>query len=637
MANYTIDKIAYGGNTYTLKDTTSGYLTADEKVKQAAAITTSGAFPIILGYSTATTEVTNTVNKASTLTYNPSTKSFVINSGEIRAKQGIFDKIVTTTATVNGTLTAQNATVIGLLDVQGQLKTNSWTNSNIATIEGNFFIAPTLSTGSTISSSTTKLTISKTGDIWEISIAGTFVVNQIGADPVDSSDTNLNQWSEGSVVLITGEVAKTDGMYPLGTLKGTIKTQPTMNSSGIASSISITNVTDNLGNTDILTTLGAGSYQYRNIKISLTQRKYGSDTRPIGILMSAQGRASKSFIDIYGGANKLEEGKLTRNEQQAQYDYGGLAVPNVRIGNLYGLPNIDSGDFTDNDNLPKGWGIYTDNGYFKGTVVANSGAIGGAIISEGVLTISDANIANINASKITARYLDAITADMGVLTAGRIQGGTPGQPGFMFIAPEDYNNGYYKVTADIEYNSLKTYYTLDNGVYTQFQGSTFNSGVVYYEYTPMGAVSINNTPESKKDWRLILGNKFGVDKDGKLYGSDVNLQGDITASTFKVVKNGVTYVETSENGIIIGDSRLFHLSATNSELGFYHGTTEVAYVNQSSLYITKSVVLNQMDVGYKNGDPIPSSTTGETGKGQWSWKIHLNASGQNNLYLKWIG
>ena len=48
---------------------------SDTKVTQAAAITNDGAYPIILGYNTATTAVTNTVNKSSTLTYNPSTKA----------------------------------------------------------------------------------------------------------------------------------------------------------------------------------------------------------------------------------------------------------------------------------------------------------------------------------------------------------------------------------------------------------------------------------------------------------------------------------------------------------------------------------------------------------------------------------
>lgn len=319
------------------------------------------------------------------------------SNGTIVAEQGLFNKLIATNASIGSldvnNLTAQNATVVGLLDVQGQLKTNSWTNSNIATIEGNFYIAPTLGTGSSLTTGTTKLTISKTNNIWEITIAGSFLVNQIGADPVSTSDTDVNQWSTGSKVLITGEIAKDDGIYPLGTLKGVIKNTPTMNSSGIATSISITNITDNLGNTEILDTLGVGSYYYRNIKISLVQRKYGSSNiesenmRPIGILMSAQGRSSKSFIDIYGGANKLEEGALVRNNQTASTDYGGLAMPNVRIGNLRGLPNIRSGDFANNNALPTGWGIYTDNGYFKGVLVATYGEIGST--SSNNITISD--------------------------------------------------------------------------------------------------------------------------------------------------------------------------------------------------------------------------------------------------------
>lgn len=45
----------------------------DTKVTQAAAITTSGEYPVLLAYNTATTATTNTVNKTSTLKYNPST------------------------------------------------------------------------------------------------------------------------------------------------------------------------------------------------------------------------------------------------------------------------------------------------------------------------------------------------------------------------------------------------------------------------------------------------------------------------------------------------------------------------------------------------------------------------------------
>ena len=64
--------------TYTTIDGTGYFTWADydsnTKVTQAAAITTAGEYPVMLGYSTATTAVTNTLKKTTTLKYNPSTK-----------------------------------------------------------------------------------------------------------------------------------------------------------------------------------------------------------------------------------------------------------------------------------------------------------------------------------------------------------------------------------------------------------------------------------------------------------------------------------------------------------------------------------------------------------------------------------
>lgn len=47
---------------------------SDTKVQQNAAITTAGEYPVILAYSTATSNVTNAVQKTTTLKYNPSTQ-----------------------------------------------------------------------------------------------------------------------------------------------------------------------------------------------------------------------------------------------------------------------------------------------------------------------------------------------------------------------------------------------------------------------------------------------------------------------------------------------------------------------------------------------------------------------------------
>lgn len=78
----------------------------------------------------------------------------------------------------------------------------------------------------------------------------------------------------------------------------------------------------------------------------------------------------------------------------------------------------------------------------------------------------------------------------------------------------------------------------------------------------------------------------------------------------------------------IGDTSGFHIEIDGTELGFYEGTNRVAYISNQQLYITQSVVLQQMDIGTPTQNNIG---------GQWSWKVHKNASGQNNLNLKWIG
>lgn len=78
---------------------------------------------------------------------------------------------------------------------------------------------------------------------------------------------------------------------------------------------------------------------------------------------------------------------------------------------------------------------------------------------------------------------------------------------------------------------------------------------------------------------------------------------------------------------VIGKEDGFHIKIDGTEIGFYQAAQKVAYINGNKLYITQSVVLQQMDVG---------TPTADGGLGQWSWKVH-EVNGMNNLYLKWLG
>ncbi|MCQ2563866.1 MAG: hypothetical protein MJ128_05210 [Mogibacterium sp.] len=83
---------------------------------------------------------------------------------------------------------------------------------------------------------------------------------------------------------------------------------------------------------------------------------------------------------------------------------------------------------------------------------------------------------------------------------------------------------------------------------------------------------------------------------------------------------------------VIGDPHGMHIQMTGgneARLSFYNNETEVAYIDGQKLYITQTIVLEQMDLG----ETIPK------GKGQWSWMVHPNDENppKNNLNLKWVG
>ena len=64
----------------------------DDKVKQAAATDIAGEYPVILGGTTGTTEITDIVNKAAEFTYNPSTKSLTVTSVKGTSDKAISDE-----------------------------------------------------------------------------------------------------------------------------------------------------------------------------------------------------------------------------------------------------------------------------------------------------------------------------------------------------------------------------------------------------------------------------------------------------------------------------------------------------------------------------------------------------------------
>ena len=185
-------------------------------------------------------------------------------------------------------------------------------------------------------------------------------------------------------------------------------------------------------------------------------------------------------------------------------------------------------------------------------------------------------------------------------------------------------HGNYQLTDDTEVVPDKWYFTRSgtspNYVYTVVTDPSGNPNAQgFYEVTGIDEAIQN-----------YVSSQLVVDTDG-LWLQTAGVQSKVLLSaTDGVVLFGANghvigrYGSTAQ----IGDSNYFHIEMDGTELGFYDGVNKVAYISNQQLYITQSVVLEQMDLG---------RTVLDYGFGQWSWKVHKNANGQNNLNLKWIG
>lgn len=478
--------------------------------------------------------------------------------------------LIETEAGIIKKLKADDVTVVGLLDVKGQLHTNSWSNSNIATIDGSFYITPTIGSASgTVSITSSSLTFSGTN----------YAVSSLYL-----GDGSSIAWPRYSKVLVTGQILSNGEWIPLGTLLGQL------NNAATATSININNIKDNKNQTsNVLATLvsnGTTSSDYRNLKVSLYQRASSSTAfYPLGIYMTATGTNGRTFLDIYGGVEALSNSN----------NYGGFAEPNVRIGNLQGLPNVGG-------QTPSGWGIYTDNGYFKGIIAADKGYIGSGSRYWVIANYEDSSNSNNSRSYIysyngTNNGTDSITSTVegiylgtdgirnykdsthyvtikdGVITAlgvnltgtinateGNIGGATitggnltvpaakiSGQLTAATIDASKISSGDIsseRITTNVltalqaKLTSLNTNNlsaitanlgTITTGVIKHDTVGGTN-GIWFSANTDTSSNVIVGNSTARKDWRLLVNNKFGVTKTGDLYASSANISGTITAT-----------------------------------------------------------------------------------------------------------
>ena len=476
------------------------------------------------------------------------------------------------------TLKATTARVVESLTVDGDLHTNNWTNSNIATIDGNFYITPT------VTNANAKLTIVRntaSGTLYPYHLTlGTNGTNWATVQVPGSSGGKKN-WTKGCKVLVTGDVTIGTVTYPLGTCKGILFTD--FGSSGGQVLIDSEATGLNL----ILNEVGTISQCVADLKLSVYQVYDGAMTtsvsgsaytysgivatayRPIGILLTAKGTSANStFIDIYGGVNDLSSPPSVA-----------FTDPNVRIGNLEGLDAIGG-------KSPEGWGIYTDNGYFKGTIVSTSGQIGNFTINSALYS-NGHNTWNYNGNGI-------------YLNNDGISGGPGGkwwlwQDGSAKIGAMTLSSAGVLTLGSISLNASGTA-TIGPWI--------VNSTSIYKGNATQGTAGTGNMYFGNNG--LSISNTFTVSNAGKLYATGADITGAIKAQSFiaydyygsayrtraMIDTNGLTIYDG--NGTAEGNIQArFGFTAT---IGKTSGNNYNIYIDGSAINLRyNKITLNKID------------------------------------------
>ena len=84
-----------------------------------------------------------------------------------------------------------------------------------------------------------------------------------------------------------------------------------------------------------------------------------------------------------------------------------------------------------------------------------------------------------------------------------------------------------------------------------------NQNFVYLSSEDYGTgVKIGNSSSNKKDWRQIIGKKFGVDRAGNLYASGANITGHISAESLTIASNAAIDPRIDNESVQVGGSNL---------------------------------------------------------------------------------
>lgn len=206
---------------------------------------------------------------------------------------------------------------------------------------------------------------------------------------------------------------------------------------------------------------------------------------------------------------------------------------------------------------------------------------------------------------------DAILSSTGLkLVKGGLEAGTPGQD-FVYISSEDY----------------------------QLKDATHN-GITINGHTPTAAGTDGKTVDDP-GWREVIGTKFGVDSEGRLWANEAHIVGSIDATTFQardsnnniraiVDNNGLTIKDTSNNtvasfyeaGITLSSSTTQRIGGINNYISFIPSQGE----NAETIAFVGSNIIFGDNIGFDalaTKDDL-STTTSNIVEGTSYWQYTTN-------------
>lgn len=417
------------------------------------------------------------------------------------------------------------------VNVTNNLRANHYDLQTVAQLGGSFYVSPTVK----FPNSGTTLTVAKSGSTLTLTITDSSITSTTMAGVV---------WSANSRVKVSGTI---NGVVT-GTMDGTVSS---INTSSHTLTLSVSG--ENSASVPV------GSFtasQFSGLTVMIYYLRNGSNNYRVGIWMNCYDVAnSSSTIRIYGGSD---------------------ANPNVMLGNL-----TSAGLGTVNNLTPTGWGLFAQNAFLHGKVVANGGLIGNWTIgTTGMYYNSDAPGSN------------SITMIPGGTTASTTSiGGSSGSKQWIFTGKNlfgiDTTGKLYassaeisgKITANTGHIGGTSGWTIAS---QQLSSGTIGADNSMFLGTKNLGSNTTIANRSGSDWRFTVGSSFGVTNTGALYSISGNIGGVhiIKSALYSGSKNAYN---SNNQGFYFGSDGKFAIGMNNTQYIKWDGSSLSMNVNAISI------------------------------------------------------